>query len=119
MMLEDTRKRRTKRSLSLTCNKEDNEKRCCRYPLMVDFRKFAWDWIIAPNDYMANYCAGECTITFLSKYMHTHVWQLSTSATPCCSPTKMAPLILLYYDTNYNVVQSTIPNMVVEKCSCS
>lgn len=119
MFLEDARKRRTRRSATLNCKKDDRETRCCRYPLMVDFLKFEWDWIIAPTSYQANYCAGECSITFQPTYVHTHVWQLSTSATPCCSPTKLSPLTLLYYDNNYNVVQSKIPHMIVEKCSCS
>lgn len=103
----------------MNCNENDNERHCCRYPLTVDFEKFGWDWIIAPKHYEANYCAGECTISFLPKYPHTHVWQLSTSAIPCCSPRKMSPIKLLYYDLSFNIVYSIIPNMIVDKCSCS
>lgn len=105
--------------MSLDCRESDNEKRCCRYPLSVDFETFGWDWVIAPKRYEANYCAGECAMSFLPRYTHTHIWQLSTSAQPCCSPRKMSPLKLLYFDKNYNIVYSVLPNMIVEKCSCS
>uniref|UniRef100_U5EPI3 Putative myoglianin n=1 Tax=Corethrella appendiculata TaxID=1370023 RepID=U5EPI3_9DIPT len=119
ILVQDKRIKRTKRSLSLNCNEHDNETRCCRYPLTVNFENFGWDWIIAPKRYEANYCAGECTMSFLPKYQHTHVWQLSTSAIPCCSPKKMSPIKLLYFDLSFNIIYSTIPNMIVEKCSCS
>nr|XP_019535029.2 growth/differentiation factor 8-like [Aedes albopictus] len=115
----DAPKKRIKRNLSLDCDENDNETRCCRYPLTVDFEKFGWDWIIAPKRYEASYCAGECMLSFLPKYEHTHVMQLSTSAIPCCSPKKMSPIKLLYFDLSYRVIYSTIPNMIVEKCSCS
>ncbi|KFB42704.1 myoglianin [Anopheles sinensis] len=58
-------------------------------------------------------------LSFLPKYEHTHVMQLSTSAIPCCSPKKMKSIKLLYFDMSYNVIYSIIPNMVVEECSCS
>ncbi|XP_050072657.1 growth/differentiation factor 8-like [Anopheles maculipalpis] len=119
IVFRDAPKKRIKRNLSLNCDENANETRCCRYPLMVDFEKFGWDWIIAPKRYEASYCAGECMISFLPKYEHTHVMQLSTSAIPCCSPKKMSSIKLLYFDMSYNVIYSTIPNMVVEKCSCS
>lgn len=116
ILLKDQRKRRTKRD-SLFC--EPNENRCCRHPLTVDFEKFGWDWIIAPKRYDANYCAGECRLTYMPKYPHTHVWQLSTSANPCCSPRKMKAIKLLYFDERLNIVFSSIPNMIVETCFCS
>lgn len=114
----DQRKKRTKRS-SLRCAKGSAESRCCRHELTVDFDKFGWDWIIAPKKYDANYCAGECKIAFMQQYAHTHVMQLSTAANPCCSPRKMTPMQLLYFDTQLNIVLGTIPNMIVEECFCS
>lgn len=119
MQLKDSTKRRTKRSASLDCNENSSETRCCRYPLTVDFDKFGWDWIIAPKRYEANYCSGECSLSYSPRYPHTHVWQLSSSASPCCSPRKMSPIKLLYFDGQYNIVYSTIPHMIVDKCSCS
>lgn len=36
---------------------------------------------------------------------------------PCCSPTQLAPIQLLYIDNN-TITQKTLPNMVVEACGC-
>lgn len=113
------RKHRTKRHLAKDCRENDRQSRCCRYPLRVDFRKFGWDWIIAPDIYEAYYCAGECPIGFLPKHPHTYIYSLSSSYSTCCSPRKLSPLSLLYFDDNKNVIHSIIPNMAVEKCGCS
>ncbi|XP_059609631.1 growth/differentiation factor 8 [Phlebotomus argentipes] len=115
----DRRHRRPKRSTSLTCRENENETRCCRYPLVVDFDKFGWDWVIAPKQYEANYCSGECSINFLTRYGHTHVMQLASSAQACCSPRKMAPLTLLYFNPQEQIVHTTLQNMIVQMCSCS
>ncbi|XP_031634913.1 uncharacterized protein LOC116348153 [Contarinia nasturtii] len=115
----DMRKHRTKRHLAKDCRENERQTRCCRYPLRVDFRKFGWDWIIAPDIYEAYYCAGECPIGFLPKHPHTYIYSLSSSFQTCCSPRKLSPLSLLYFDDNKNVVHSIIPNMAVEKCGCS
>ncbi|CAD7094213.1 unnamed protein product [Hermetia illucens] len=119
VMTKDNRKRRTKRNTSLNCSESDNEVRCCRYPLEVNFRHFNWEWIIAPQSFNAYFCNGECKLGFLPKYPHTHLMQMSTAPQPCCSPTKMSPVTLLYFNNEYNLVMSTIPNMAVDKCSCS
>ncbi|XP_055922049.1 uncharacterized protein LOC129953187 isoform X2 [Eupeodes corollae] len=119
MLTKDNRKRRTKRNTSMNCSESDNEERCCRYPLVVNFIEFDWTWVVAPTQFNAYFCNGECKLGFLEKYPHTHLMQLSTAPQPCCSPTKMSPLRLLYFNTENTLVMSTIPNMAVEKCSCS
>ncbi|XP_011192020.1 uncharacterized protein LOC105218267 isoform X2 [Zeugodacus cucurbitae] len=111
--------RRRKRSTSLDCHESDHEVRCCRYPLKVNFTNFGWNFVVAPTSFDAFFCNGECKVGYLEQYTHTHIASLTTSATPCCSPTKMNPLSLLYFDQDHNLVLSTIPNMSVEKCSCS
>ncbi|XP_039968289.1 uncharacterized protein LOC120780086 isoform X1 [Bactrocera tryoni] len=111
--------RRRKRSTSLDCKESDHEVRCCRYPLKVNFTNFGWNFVVAPTSFDAYFCNGECKVGYLEQYTHTHIASLTTSATPCCSPTKMNSLSLLYFDQDHNLVLSTIPNMSVEKCSCS
>lgn len=118
ILTRDTRRRRTKRQVSLTCTENDNQSQCCKYPLIVDFARFGWDFVIAPRSYEANYCSGECPISFLPRYTHTHMMQLS-SIQPCCAPGKMNSLKLLYFDRSFNVVHTVIPNMSVVTCSCS
>lgn len=110
---------RQKRSTSLDCQESDNELRCCRYPLKVNFTSFGWSFVVAPTDFDAYFCNGECKLGFLPEHPHTHLAALTRSASPCCSPTKMSSLTLLYFNFEQNLVLSTIPNMTVEKCSCS
>lgn len=39
-----------------------SERKCRRYPLNVDFRDLGWsDFVIAPREYNAYYCAGTCS----------------------------------------------------------
>ena len=112
---------RRKRSTSLDCLESDNEIRCCRYPLKVNFTSFGWHFVVAPTSFEAYFCNGECKVGYLEQTTHTHIASLSTStsATPCCSAAKLKPLSLLYFNSEHNLVLSTIPNMSVEKCSCS
>lgn len=110
---------RKKRSAALDCGESDDEMRCCRYPLKVNFTTFGWNFIVAPQYFDAYFCNGECNVGYLEKYTHTHIASLSTSAKPCCSPQKLSPLTLLYFDVSMKLMYSTIPNMSVEKCSCS
>ncbi len=50
--IEEKNVGRKKRDMNgLTCKENDIEKNCCRYPLIVDFEEFKWDWIIAPKNY--------------------------------------------------------------------
>ncbi|KAH8236302.1 hypothetical protein KR032_006878, partial [Drosophila birchii] len=113
------KKHRRKRSVFMDCTENDHDLRCCRYPLKVNFTSFGWHFVVAPTSFDAFFCSGDCKVGYLEQYPHTHLAALTTSATPCCSPTKMSSLSLLYFDDNHNLVLSVIPNMSVEGCSCS
>ncbi|KAH8272482.1 hypothetical protein KR044_008939 [Drosophila immigrans] len=113
------KKHRRKRSVFMDCTESDHDMRCCRYPLKVNFTSFGWHFVVAPTSFDAYFCSGDCRVGYLEQYPHTHLAALTTSATPCCSPTKMSSLSLLYFDDNHNLVLSVIPNMSVEGCSCS
>ncbi|XP_022217494.1 growth/differentiation factor 8 [Drosophila obscura] len=113
------KKHRRKRSVYMDCTESDHDMRCCRYPLKVNFTSFGWHFVVAPTSFDAYFCSGDCRVGYLEQYPHTHLAALTTSATPCCSPTKMSSLSLLYFDDNHNLVLSVIPNMSVEGCSCS
>lgn len=54
----------------------------------------------------------------LQKLLTKDVGQQKNKIVPCCSPTQLAPLQLLYIDTNNSITQKTLPNMVVEACGC-
>ncbi|XP_022240786.1 growth/differentiation factor 8-like [Limulus polyphemus] len=114
---------RSKRdSDGLECDIETTEVRCCRYPLTVDFVDFKWDWVIAPKRYEANYCSGECPFVFLHRYPHTHLVQQIDplgSIGPCCAPSKMSSITMLYFNDNSNIILGVLPGMVVKRCGCS
>ncbi|ODM92821.1 Growth/differentiation factor 8 [Orchesella cincta] len=113
---------RAPRNIGMTCDENSQETRCCKYPLTVDFEEFGWDWIIAPKQYYANYCSGECPFAFLQKYPHNHIVQQAVPSGvggPCCAARKMSSISMLYFDGDSNIVYSVLPGMVVEKCGCS
>ncbi|KAM9760269.1 inhibin beta C chain [Dama dama] len=106
---------------------------CCRQEFFVDFREIGWhDWIIQPEGYAMNFCAGHCPLHVagmpgIAASFHTSVLNLlkasraagSTGGGSCCVPTVRRPLSLLYYDRDSNIVKTDIPDMVVEACGCS
>uniref|UniRef100_A0A4W5NWM6 Growth/differentiation factor 8 n=1 Tax=Hucho hucho TaxID=62062 RepID=A0A4W5NWM6_9TELE len=114
--------KRSRRDSGLDCDENSPESRCCRYPLTVDFEDFGWDWIIAPKRYKANYCSGECEYMHLQKYPHTHLVNKANprgTAGPCCTPTKMSPINMLYFNRKEQIIYGKIPSMVVDRCGCS
>ena len=114
--------KRSRRDSGLNCDEESAETRCCRYPLTVDFEEFGWDWIIAPKRYRANYCSGECEFLHLQQYPHAHLVNKANprgTAGPCCTPTKMSPINMLYFNRKEQISYGKIPSMVVDHCGCS
>ncbi|XP_069111530.1 growth/differentiation factor 8-like [Argopecten irradians] len=121
---------RSKRSTELYCDTRE-ETACCRYPLEVDFVAFGWDFVIAPLTYAAYYCAGECKGEQLDDTLHAHVIQQAPSPTlsqpqsaisnvgPCCTPTKMSDLAMLFFDHNSNIALTRLPRMKVDRCGCA
>ncbi|XP_030641653.1 growth/differentiation factor 8 [Chanos chanos] len=114
--------KRARRDSGLDCDENSPESRCCRYPLTVDFEDFGWDWIIAPKRYKANYCSGECEYMHLQKYPHTHLVHKANprgTVGPCCTPTKLSPINMLYFNRKEQIIYGKLPSMVVDSCGCS
>uniref|UniRef100_A0A3Q3F4N3 Growth/differentiation factor 8 n=1 Tax=Labrus bergylta TaxID=56723 RepID=A0A3Q3F4N3_9LABR len=81
-----------------------------------------WDWIIAPKRYRANYCSGECEFMHLQQYPHAHLVNKANprgTAGPCCTPTKMSPINMLYFNHKEQIIYGKLPSMVVDHCGCS
>lgn len=134
---EQTRKKRRRRrsasSHDADCDETSNETRCCRYPLTVDFTEFGWDWVLAPKRYEAYYCSGLCPFVYYQVNPHTHLSQQAAAArgaaasrsdlpptgSPCCAPSKLSPLPLVYMDLHGGIVYGTLPDMIVERCGCA
>ncbi|OTF77359.1 bone morphogenetic protein-like protein [Euroglyphus maynei] len=110
-------------------NSSRERKHCRRYQMYFDFKDVGWmDWIVAPPGYQAFYCKGECSYPMsqqMNKTNHAIIQSLINSVNPavvpepCCIPTDLSSVTLLYLDHHEKVVLKNYPNMVVEGCGCS
>uniref|UniRef100_A0AAY4BCX3 TGF-beta family profile domain-containing protein n=1 Tax=Denticeps clupeoides TaxID=299321 RepID=A0AAY4BCX3_9TELE len=109
-------------------NSSDQKTACRKHELYVSFRELGWqDWIIAPEGYAANYCDGECSFP-LNAHMNAtnhaivqtlvHLMNPENVPKPCCAPTKLHAISVLYFDDNSNVILKKYKNMVVRACGC-
>lgn len=101
---------------------------CQKHELYVSFRDLGWqDWIIAPEGYAAYYCEGECAFP-LNSYMNAtnhaivqtlvHFINPERVPKPCCAPTQLHGISVLYFDDSSNVILKKYRNMVVRACGC-
>ncbi|XP_013385477.1 bone morphogenetic protein 7 isoform X2 [Lingula anatina] len=105
-----------------------NIKSCKRKTLYVSFKALGWqDWIIAPDGYSAFYCDGECAFPLNAQMNATnhaivqtlvHLMEPEKIPKPCCAPTKLTAISVLYFDDNSNVILKKYRNMVVKSCGC-
>ena len=101
---------------------------CQKRVLRVSFRDLNWqDWIIAPDGYEAYYCHGECSFPLNSHMNATnhaivqtlvHLMKPDQVPKPCCAPTKLSGISVLYFDESSNVILKKYRNMVVKSCGC-
>ncbi|XP_018603818.2 bone morphogenetic protein 16 [Scleropages formosus] len=122
------RERRVKRNGGRAAKlKRLSQARCRRHPLYVDFRDVGWDkWIVAPSGYHAYFCLGECRFPLadhMNSSSHAMVQTLVNSVNgavprPCCVPTTLSPIAMLYLDQQDRVVLKNYQDMVVEGCGC-
>jgi len=101
---------------------------CQKRVLRVSFRDLNWqDWIIAPDGYEAYYCHGECSFPLNSHMNATnhaivqtlvHLMKPEDVPKPCCAPTKLSGISVLYFDESSNVILKKYRNMVVKACGC-
>ncbi|NP_001165247.1 bone morphogenetic protein 16 precursor [Danio rerio] len=117
-------KRNNRRAAKL---KRLSRARCRRHPLYVDFKDVGWNkWIIAPSGYDAFFCLGECRFPLadhMNSSSHAMVQTLVSSVNgavprPCCVPTALSPIALLFLDQEERVVLKNYQDMVVEGCGC-
>lgn len=106
----------------------DPKQGCKKHELYVSFRELGWqDWIIAPEGYAAYYCEGECAFP-LNSYMNAtnhaivqtlvHFINPDSVPKPCCAPTQLHGISVLYFDDSSNVILKKYRNMVVRACGC-
>ncbi|XP_032073010.1 bone morphogenetic protein 5 [Thamnophis elegans] len=109
-------------------NTSEPKQACRKHELYVSFRDLGWqDWIIAPEGYAAFYCDGECSFP-LNAHMNAtnhaivqtlvHLMFPDHVPKPCCAPTKLNAISVLYFDDSSNVILKKYRNMVVRSCGC-
>nr|XP_046233437.1 nodal-related 2 [Scatophagus argus] len=128
------KKRRSKRGQreqtvrSPQVSKKGSEKPLCRrVDLHVDFNQIGWgSWIIFPKRYNAYRCEGSCPGPLgedLNPTNHAYMQSLlkhyhpDRVGSPCCAPTKMSPLSMLYYE-NGEMLLRHHEDMIVDECGC-
>lgn len=130
---QDTRQRttlsrRVRRKRKANRRRKSKRKNCKRQNLYVDFKSVSWDdWIVAPHGYHAFYCSGECPFP-LAEHMnatnHAIVQTLVNAVEPllapmpCCVPTELSAISMLYLDELDLVVLKTYQEMTVGACGC-
>uniref|UniRef100_A0A182UCT6 TGF-beta family profile domain-containing protein n=1 Tax=Anopheles melas TaxID=34690 RepID=A0A182UCT6_9DIPT len=103
-------------------------KRCCRHPLLVDFRDIeGFDFIIQPKIFDAGFCRGRCPTKFnpathhalLQSLLHEHIKY--DVPKPCCAPSSLDHIDVLHADPKNPqwLKVSTWHNMRVLECACS
>ncbi|XP_058055303.1 bone morphogenetic protein 5-like [Anopheles bellator] len=103
-------------------------KRCCRHPLLVDFRDIeGFEFIIQPKIFDAGFCRGRCPTkhnpatqhAMLQSLLHEHVKY--DVPKPCCAPSSLDHIDILHPDTKnpQRLMVSTWPSMRVLECACS
>jgi len=117
-----------KRKRSTRRGRKSRRSACRRRQMYVDFAEVEWDdWIIAPPGYHAYVCAGACPMMLadhLNATNHAQVQSLLHSVSarlvpaPCCVPTALSAISMLYVDEKDEVVLRNYRDMVVESCGC-
>ena len=113
---------------------------CQRHEMYVDFEKIGWaGWIISPKGYNAYQCRGQCPFP-LGQNQHpsnhatvqsiVHALRIGGGGaanavgastpvdTPCCVPSKLYSISLLYFDDDENVILKQYDEMVALGCGC-
>jgi hypothetical protein len=119
------KKRRTNRSKWKQVKKQ--KKQCAKYEFELDFTTLGWgQWIIEPKLFSAKFCYGECLLPIRKNYNptnHAMIQGLMMSketdklGSPCCVPSKLLPLSMLYYE-DMTIVLRHHEQMIVAECGC-
>jgi len=106
----------------------EEKKSCQIQTLYINFKDLNWtDWIIAPGGYHAHYCAGECNFPLNSNMNATNHAIVQTLAhlisptkfpKPCCVPTRLIPISVLYQQNEGSITLKKYRRMTVKSCGC-
>lgn len=125
---QHTRRRKNTNPINPFDGPNENMRSCQMQTLYIDFKDLGWhDWIIAPDGYGAYYCSGECNFP-LNAHMNAtnhaivqtlvHLLEPKKVPKPCCAPTRLGALPVLYHLNEENVNLKKYKNMIVKSCGC-
>ena len=112
--------------------KNGNKKHLCeRKDLYIDFEELGWgEWIVYPKRFNAYMCSGKCPSPVDQPYTPTNhavmqsLLRLARRGNggepvpkPCCVPSKLYPISMLYYEYGEIVVRHH-EGMIVDECGC-
>ena len=91
----------------------------------MDLTSFAK--IVFPRYFNAYQCSGNCSVTEKTKFINHSILRalvlkkkgITSVGEPCCVPTKLKSIALIFSTDNGGFVMSTVEDMIVEKCGCS
>ncbi|NXP27706.1 NODAL protein, partial [Scytalopus superciliaris] len=108
--------------------REEGRALCRRVDMMVDFEQTGWgSWIVYPKKYNAYRCEGLCPSPVDETFQPTNhayiqsllqLYKPNTVPCPACSPVRMSPLSMLYYEKGEIVVRHH-EDMIIEECGCN
>ena len=100
---------------------------CKLHKFRVDFDLIGWGrWIVHPKKFNAKACFGQCPAPITHEYTPTNHAMLQTlmrmkrplsAPEPCCVPTKLRPLSMLYFEYD-DIVVRYHQDMVAAECGC-
>lgn len=100
--------------------------KCGKRSMTINFEEVGWsNWIIAPNAFQANYCAGDCSWPLSDIQNATNhaiiqaIYHSVGRAVPrsCCAPVKLGRIAILY-QLDGIVQMRQYDDMIVEACGC-
>jgi len=110
------------------CKDTQRGKSCCRNSLKMSFLELGIKEVIQPPDFEAHVCQGRCKARRLNyttnhaMFQHILHQKLGKKVVPrpCCVPTKLGDLDILYMnpitgEPDVNILK----NVVVQECGCS
>ncbi|ESO05263.1 hypothetical protein HELRODRAFT_111242 [Helobdella robusta] len=119
-----TRHRRDISQSDNDCNEFSIGKKCCRFPLEINFENYSWNFIIHPRMFISHYCNGQCTLGNRLDNPATHITNqvligMTDVNTQCCTPVKTSAIRLVYFDDSSNIRNDYITGAKVDDCSCA
>ncbi|XP_076298543.1 protein 60A-like [Lasioglossum baleicum] len=101
---------------------------CKKKSLYMSFKELKWhNSILAPDGVDAFYCRGQCDYPLATRKnasMHAiaqaqlHIIKPYVVPMPCCVPSKLSPIHVLYLLDDQTIALKKFENMVIDSCGC-